>query len=140
VGDERGSVLLLLPAAVLIFLVLGALCVDYGSVYVAQRELSDAAAAAANDAATRALDLSSLYGGGEVHLVPGLAEEVARQSLAAKGLDRLEASVEGIEVTGTTVTVRVRGRAHFLFAKAVPGGSDGMDLVTAATAEAAESP
>jgi uncharacterized membrane protein len=131
---------MLLPAAVLIFLVLGALCVDYGSVYVSQRELSDAAAAAANDAATRALDLSSLYSGGDVHLVPGLAEEAARRSLAAKHLERLDAVIESVDVTDTTVTVRVSGRAHFLFAKAVPGGNEGMDISTTATAEAAESP
>ena len=51
--DERGSVLMLMPVAVLIFLVLGALCVDFGSVFTVKRELSNAAAAAANDAASR---------------------------------------------------------------------------------------
>src|SRR5438552_3809411 len=61
VGEERGSVLMLMPAAVLVFLVLGALCVDFGSAYDAQRELASAATAAANDAAGRAIDVELLY-------------------------------------------------------------------------------
>lgn len=127
---------MLLPAAVLIFLVLGALCVDYGGIYLAKRELTDAAAAAASDAATRALDLDLLYSTGEVRLVPTLADEVARRSLAAKGLDRLDPQVEGVDVDGTAVTVRVRGRARHLFARAVPGGADEQEVVATGTAEA----
>jgi len=138
VRDERGSVLMLLPAAVLVFLVLGALCVDYGSVYSARRELADAAAAAANDVATRAVDLDLLYATGEVHLDVDVAEEVARRSIAAKGLDRLDAEVDGVDVSGDEVTVRVRGRAHYLFAKAVPGGPEGTDLVVRGTAASAQ--
>lgn len=135
-GEERGSVLMLLPAAVLIFLILGALAVDYGAVYSTKRELTDAAAAAASDAATRALDVELLYGTGELRLVPALAEEVARRSLAAKGLDRLDPQLEGVDVDGTVVTVRVRGTARHLFAGAVPGGDDRQVVVATGTAEA----
>ena len=135
-AEERGSVLMLLPAAVLIFLVLGALCVDYGAVYVAKRELTDAAAAAASDAATRALDVDLLYSTGELRLVPALVDEVVRSSLAAKGLDRLEPQLDGVEIDGTVVTVRVRGRARHLFARAVPGGDDQQEVVATGTAEA----
>ena len=127
---------MLLPAAVLIFLVLGALCVDYGAAYVAKRELTDAAAAAASDAATRALDLDLLYATGEVRLVPALAQEVARGSVAAKGLDRLEPVVEGVDVDGAVVTVRLRGRSRHLFAGAVPGGADARVVTASGTAEA----
>lgn len=135
---DRGSVLMLLPAAVLVFLVLGALCVDYGSVYAARRELIDAAAAAANDVAARAVDLDVLYETGEVRLDLAVAEEVARRSIAAKRLDRLDALVEGVDVDGVEVTVRVRGRAQYLFAKAVPGGPEGIDLVVRGTAASAQ--
>lgn len=138
--DQRGSVLMLLPAAVLVFLVLGALSVDFGGVYAAQRELNDAAEAAANDAASRALDLSTLYGSGAPVIDPVLAEQVARASVASKGLDRLDAEVESVEVDGATVTVRVKGRAQHLFAKAVPGGPAATDVRTSATAEARRAP
>ena len=136
--EQRGSVLVLLPAAVLVFLVLGALCVDFGGVFSAQRELHVAAAAAASDAASRAIDLEVLYDTGEVRLVPSVAEEVVRRSIAAKGLDRLDPEVVAVEVHGAVVTVRLRGRVRHLFARAVPGGSDGTDVVTTASAESAQ--
>src|SRR5437773_1504898 len=88
---ERGSVLMLMPAAVLVFLILGALAVDYGGVFVTHRDLANAAAAAANDAATRSIDLSLFYETGEIRLIPERAWSIAEQSLAARGLDRLDA-------------------------------------------------
>jgi Flp pilus assembly protein TadG len=131
---------MLMPAAVLVFLILGALCVDFGSVYSAKRELSNAAAAAANDAASRAIDLEHFYRTGEVRLLPDTARSVAIASVAAKGLDRLDARVTAVEVdaTGDHVVVTVAGRAHYLFAKAVPGGPDGQDVESSSTARARE--
>ena len=137
---QRGSVLMLMPAAVLVFLVLGALCVDYGGAFVAQRQLNNAAAAAANDAAVRSLDLQHYYDTGEVRLLRDQAFAVAEASVAAKGLDHLGAFVDDVQVVGTTVTVLVRGRASYIFARAVPGGIDGIDVHASARAEAAESP
>jgi Flp pilus assembly protein TadG len=140
VREQRGSVLVLMPAAVLVLLVLGALCVDHGSVYAATRELNDAAAAAANDAAVEALDVDRFYANGEVGLLEDRAWVVARRSVAAKGLDRLDAVVTDVRVdpSGKGVTVTVRGRARYLFAKAVPGGSDGIDVEASSSADAAE--
>jgi Flp pilus assembly protein TadG len=133
---------MLMPAAVLVFLVLGALCVDYGSVFLAQRELSNAAAAAANDAAARAIDLDYLYATGNVRLLADRARVVAERSVAAKGLDHLDATVVDVQVdaAGTAVIVTVHGRAHYLFAKAVPGGKEGADVTAASEAEATELP
>src|SRR5947199_7410916 len=96
--DERASVLMLMPAAVLVFIVLGALCVDYGSVFVAKRELGNAAAAAANDAAAQAIDLDVFYATGQVRLRPDVARAVAVRSLAAEDLDRLDATVADVTV------------------------------------------
>ena len=62
--DERGSTLLLVPSAVLVLFLLTALAVDGAASFLAQRELADACAGAANDAATVALDPGSLYGVG----------------------------------------------------------------------------
>jgi Flp pilus assembly protein TadG len=137
-GEQRGSVLMLMPAAVLIFLVLGALCVDFGAVYGGQRELSNAAAAAANDAASQAIDVAHYYATGELRLVPARAWAVAEAAVAAHDLDRLDAHVVDVVVGDGTVTVRLGGRVAFLFAKAVPGGRDGMVVEASAEAEAAE--
>ena len=133
---------MLMPAAVLVFLILGALCVDFGSVYAAKRELANAAAAAANDAATQAIDLDHFYATGDVRILQDRARAVAIRSIAAKGLDHLDATVSDVEVdvTGTHVTVTVHGRAHYLFAKAVPGGKEGTDVETSSEAEASELP
>lgn len=137
-GRQRGSVLMLMPAAVLIFVILGAIAVDYGGVFLAQAELANAAAAAGNDAATQAIDLPHLYATGEVRLVHDRARAVAQRSVAAKGLDHLSAVVEEVRVQGATVTVVLRGRADYLFARALPGGPTGADVTATSTSEAAE--
>lgn len=59
---EGGSTLLLVPSAVLVLFLLTALAVDGAASFLAQRELADACAGAANDAATVALDPARLYG------------------------------------------------------------------------------
>jgi hypothetical protein len=137
---DRGSVLMLMPAAVLVFLVLGALAVDYGSVFACHRDLANAAAAAANDAATQSLDIDHFYETGELRLIAERAWEIAEQSIATRSLDRLDARVVDVRIggDGTSVIVTVRGRARFLFAKAVPGGSDGLDVTASSEAHAAD--
>ena len=60
--DDEGSTLLLVPSAVLVLFLLTALAVDAAATFLAQRELADACAGAANDAATVALDPDRLYG------------------------------------------------------------------------------
>ena len=139
---DRGSVLMLMPAAVLVFLILGALAVDYGGVFVAHRDLANAAAAAANDAATRSIDLDVFYETGEVRLVPERAWAIAQQSLAARGLDRLDAEIADVHIEdgGTSVVVTIKGHTEFLFAKAVPGGREGMDITASSEAHAADLP
>jgi Flp pilus assembly protein TadG len=119
---------MLLPVAVLVFLILGALAVDYSSAWSAERELSSAAGAAANDAVSRSIDLDRLYATGEVRLLADVAARVAEASVQRAGLDRLDARVTAVQVTGLTVQVTVRGRAHYLFSHAVPGGPEGVDV------------
>lgn len=137
-ADDRGSVLLLMPAAVLVFLVLGALSVDFAGAFASERQLANAAAAAANDAAAAAVDLSHLYETGEVRLVPQRAQEIAARSITRSGLGRLSVRLAAVEVSGRRVTVTVTGRAPFVLAKAVPGGPDGMDVSASSTATAEE--
>jgi Flp pilus assembly protein TadG len=135
---ERGSVLLLMPVAVLVLLILGGLCVDFGSAYAGQHQLDDAAEAAANDAATRSLDLDQAYAAGVTVLLPGDARRVAEAVVAAKALDRLDARVTEVVVgaDGRSVTVTVAGRVPFIFGRALPGRRDGMDVHATVTARA----
>ena len=75
--NERGSVLLLFPAAVLIVIVLSAITVDSSIAFLAQRELANATAAAANDAASRGDRRPGLLPGRPDHARPDAVEAVA---------------------------------------------------------------
>ena len=60
--EQRGNVLLLVPAGVLVLVIFGALAVDAALAFLGQRALTDAAAAAANDAAAAASSPSARPG------------------------------------------------------------------------------
>lgn len=117
---------MLMPAAVLVLVVLAAVAVDAAIVFMAQRELQSAAAAAANDAAVAALDEALLYECGGLGVAADRAEEVAAAAFAARAADTVEpfgspdvtvaASGGGIEVT-----VAARGRVDLLFRPALRG-------------------
>ena len=53
---DRGSVLMLMPAGVLVVLLLGAIAFDLSVVFLRQRQASSLAVDVANDLATAALD------------------------------------------------------------------------------------
>lgn len=127
--DQRGSTLLLFPAALLIMVALAAMTVDSAIAFLAQRELMNATAAAANDAATGALSDRSFYQDDRIELTPAAVEAVA--------VDRVfrlvdQARHHGLAVTAEAVppvaagcawTVRVvaSSRVDELFGRALPG-------------------
>lgn len=120
--SERGSVLMLMPAAVLIVVVLGAIAVDLSVVRLGQRELIAAAADAANDAATFGIDQRALRAGAPPTVDPARADDAVRASLDAKGLlDDLAAPPEVTVTDDGTVEVRLVRRVPYVFAKALPG-------------------
>ncbi len=138
-GREEGSVLILMPVAALIFIILGALAIDATVLFLAERELAGAAAAAANDAATRAIDQDVFYRDGSISLDEGLAAEVVATSVAAKQLDRSGVVLAPPQVQvqgGDRVTVTLTGEARYIFSKAIPGGPDTAVLSATATATA----
>ncbi len=69
--------MLLFPAALLIMVALAAITVDSAIAFMAQRELVNATAAAANDAATEALSDTAFYRGDRIELSPSAVESVA---------------------------------------------------------------
>lgn len=121
-GGERGSVLMLVPAAVLVLVVLGAIAVDFAIVFLAQRDLANRAAAAANDIAGFAVSDERFYDEGQVALRQEEASRYARASLAPAGTTgRLERVSGGADVDGRDVVVWAEGEVRYLFAPAIPG-------------------
>jgi hypothetical protein len=129
--DERGSALLLFPAALLIMVALAAMAVDSSVAFLAQRELTNATAAAANDAATEALSDRSFYQGDRIELSPSTVEAVAVDrvfELVDRGRHHdLAVQAEAVPPAagGCAWTVRVvaSSRVDEVFGKALPGSS-----------------
>jgi hypothetical protein len=116
---------MLMPAAVLILMVLGAIAVDLTAVRLGQRELVASAGDAANDAVTIGLDEVTLRAGGGYRIDAGRAETAVLESLAAKGILDDLAEAPTVIVTGDdTVEVRLARWVPHIFAKALPGAAD----------------
>ncbi len=115
---------------------LAAMAVDSSIAFLAQRELANATAAAANDAAAEAVSDSSFYRQDRIELSAAAVESVA--------VDRVLSVVDQGRHHGLTVvaeafppasgdcswTVRVRASSQVdeLFAKAIPGASGRVDV------------
>ena len=124
--DERGSVLMLMPAAVLIVLLLGAIAVDSAIVYLGQRQAYNVAFDAANDAAGAGVDLGEVRSSGEIVYDPDRVAAIASQAVAAAGIDDLE--LVSAEPDGTGVVVTVRRTVKHLFVQAL--GDPSRDVLT----------
>lgn len=109
--DESGNTLVLFPAAVMVMFVLASLAIDAALTFSAQRQLSDIAAAAANDAASAFAD-EVYFTDGEVVLDPAQVQERVAQTLAHRGdAERLEAAcTASLADAGTQVVVECDGR------------------------------
>ena len=120
---ESGSVLMLVPSGILVLLVLGAIAVDSAVVFLAQRDLANRTAAAANDLASGAVDDVSFYqGGGTIELRQDRATAFTSLVFSAArrpaGYESLSGSAT---TTGRTVRVEATARVRYVFAAAVPG-------------------
>lgn len=134
VRGERGSVLLLFPAAVFVLCVLAALAVDAAHATMRRRELQHAADAAANDAAALAIDERALRDGVTL-LDPERAREVAIDAVARQGLTGarvVDVRVEG----GTTVVIELEARHPSIFARSLPGAEREIRVPARAAADA----
>ena len=124
-SEDRGTVLMLFPAAFLVMIVLGALVVDVSLSQVRATELDAVAASAANDALA-ALDLQRLRATGEALIEPDAGARITQESIANGALPdaRLVAvSVDyggGVPVLSVTLELEV----DFVMAPALPNGLD----------------
>ncbi len=121
---DRGSVLMLMPAALLIVFVLGSISIEFATVSMRQRALYNAADAAANDAATYAIDRVVLRSMGEVVLDPALVEEAVTLSLRAQGVELAKAPRIELSADRKTIRLELVQNVPYVIARALPG-SDG---------------
>lgn len=133
--------LLLAPAGVLVVLVLASLAVDFAIAFMGEREVASLAAASANDAVTAAVDEDHLRRTGEFRLDPDVVERVVASTLAASStevaLDRPVVEITAVDGE-PAVRVRLTGRVDYVFAPAIPGAPDGVDVGASAVAVARE--
>jgi hypothetical protein len=119
---------MLMPAAVLVVVVLGAVAVDRAVIFGAQRDLVATAQAAANDGAGLGVSVGELRDQGEVRTAGDRIERAV--ALTVSGTDDLESVSWSIE--GDLLVVRLERRVELVFAKGVPGA--GATQVVTATA------
>jgi hypothetical protein len=135
----RGSVLVLMPVAVLIVLLLGAIAVDLTVVHLRQQQAIDAAASAANDAVTFGLDEDALRSGHGYYLDPNRVRRAVDESIADQGLsDELVGPPIVTEPTPNSVRVELTLQADYLFARSLPGAPRWTTVRGTATASAAQ--
>lgn len=119
--DQRGSALALVPAGFLVLIVLGALAVDSAAMFLGQRQLGDATAAASNDAAGAAVDSAAFYHSGVVTLDPTIAGRVVCQTLYAQASINLSHLQVAVALDGNAVGVRASALVSAVFGHALPG-------------------
>lgn len=136
-GGERGSTLMLVPAGFLVVVIMASIAIDMAIVQLRQRQASDFASSAANDAATAAADeLRQTGGHGVVRIDPGAALDLVRRELAASELAPLVVRGPSVRVSGNHIDVSVSVRANYVFAKALPGAPGGTTVTVHAGATA----
>jgi Flp pilus assembly protein TadG len=127
---------MLFPAAVLIMVALAAMAVDSSIAFLAQRELANATAAAANDAAAQAVSDAAFYEQNRIELSASTVESVAVDRVLSlvdqarhHGLSvEAEAAPPAGPGCGWTVRVRASSQVDELFARALPGGTGRVDV------------
>jgi Flp pilus assembly protein TadG len=117
---ETGSALALVPAGFLVLIILAAIAVDSAVAFLGQRQLGDALAAAANDAAASAVSNSSFYGSGRVAIDPAAAATVVCQSMAAQHPNLRDVQLS-LAVDGPAIALRATAQVQEIFGRALPG-------------------
>jgi len=120
-SGDRGSVLALVPAGFLVLIALGALAVDSAVAYQGQQQLHDNLVAAANDAASSAIDHSAFYGSGSVVISLPVAQQVVCRSLVQQHDSQLHQVKLWLGVNGAELRVMGEAKVDAVFGRAIPG-------------------
>ena len=114
--SDRGTVLLMFPAALMVMVILGAIVIDVGYTAIRGRELRAVAASAANDSLA-ALDIAVLRATGDVVIDEGTAHRIVAQAIALGPLP--DAQIVGIEINGFEIAVTLRLEIDLVMAPAL---------------------
>lgn len=133
---DRGSVLMLVPAGLLIVMIMASIAVDMSLVQLRQRQAHDLAAGAANDIVTAAAD-QALLRSGRTAVDPDAATAVLGRIVATSDLAPHVVGTPVVRVTDGTVEVEISLHADYIFAGVVPGSPDGTTVTARASASAA---
>ena len=117
---DRGSVLMLVPAAVIVLVILGSIAVDSAIVFLGQRELENFTASAATSAASAGLDASAFYTDHRIVIDPERADAIAQAMRSEIGAGVHDVQVV-VTVNDSQVTVSATGTVDDLFAPVIPG-------------------
>lgn len=120
-GRQAGSVLMLLPAGVLILLMLGSVAVDGAIAFEDQRDLVALAQAAADDGAAVGVDVGHFRETGEIRLDADAVRRAIDRNIAARR-DPAQPITVSWRIEGNQVVVDLRRVAPRLLTKAFPGG------------------
>jgi hypothetical protein len=112
---------MLMPAAVLVLVMLGAIAVDFAAVFLAQRQLVDTVSAASNDAAGAALSDAAFYGSGQLAVDPTHAASVVCTAIVAQLDGHLHLVSVDLAVETRRVHVRATATVTHVIARAIPG-------------------
>lgn len=134
----RGSVLMLMPAAILIVFLLAAIAVDLSLVFLRQREATSHAVDLANDVATVGLDQDAFRSGRDLQLVDDASLQGIARDLAVSRIGGELVAVDARSVGPVSVEITVVLRADYVFARALPGEADSTEVTATATGEAQE--
>lgn len=121
VRRERGSVLALVPAGLLVLVVMAAMAVDSAVAYLGQQQLHDALSAAANDAASSAVSAPAFYGRGVVTLDSAQVERDVCLSVLAQGDGSLHKLRLWVAIGGEDIRVVGQAIVDGVFGRALPG-------------------
>lgn len=140
-SDERGSVLVLVPAGFLVLILLAALAVDSAVAYLGQQQLHDVLSAAANDAVAAGLDDPAFYRNGTLTLDPAtVAGEVCADVAAQDDEGLHDVSLE-MAVAGNALRLTGSASVNAVFGRAIPGfGQRAVRSSTDATLSSGPSP
>lgn len=134
-GADRGSVLMLMPACVLVVLILASIAVDMALVHLRQRQAFDVAASAANDAVTAGIDRARAHQG-RYELDPAAVRATVERTVAASEIAAHLVEPPHVTVEGDTVEVVLTAEADYLFTATMPGAPDGTRVTARASATA----
>ena len=134
---DSGSVLILMPACVLVVVVLAAVAVDMSLVHLRQRQAFDVAASAANDAVTAGADEASLRAG-SYRIDAAAARAVVEDAVATSDLTPHMVRTRVARIDEQTVEVALTVRVEHLFTGVMPGVPTSSEVTATASATAHE--